>query len=62
MIIFKFISIVKMIIFKFILIGLRLGCSNLYFKCQNKKTKIKNIIVIIFWFNLGGSFEPLGSK
>ena len=42
-------------------LGLRLGCSNFYFKCQNRKNKIKYIIIIfIFWFNSGGSFEPPG--
>ena len=39
-------------------LGLRLGCSKFYFKCQNRKNKIKNIIIIFFWFHSGGSFEP----
>ena len=40
-------------------LGLRLGCSNFYFKCQNRKNKIKNIIIIFFFgFNSGGSLNP----
>ena len=30
-------------------LGLRLGCSNFYFKHQNRKNKIKNIIIIFFF-------------
>ena len=43
-------------------LGLRLGCAHFYFKPQNRKNKIKNIIIknFFFGFNSGGSFEPPG--
>ena len=45
-------------------LGLRLGCSNFYFKHQNRKNKIKNIIIIFFfWGSIQGvHLNPLGSK
>ena len=46
-------------------LDLRLGCAHFYFKPQNRKNKIKNIIIIffLFWGSIQGvHLNPLGSK